>query len=183
MIFSIYYPDHRGLGVETTETTETRLFSVGPTETEAKILFNAGKATNKHFSQFQDKVISILPEEPGRILMGFDTDKPTYPSVYSVDVKTARKSIVKRARTPIRNWIADRQGRVRAGVGYDQRTGERSIWAHNLETDKWSMLWEYKYFTQPDITPLGFSIDPHILYIRVEHTIPSPKHCSLIILY
>ena len=169
LIFSVYFPHYRGLGVD---TTETRLLSIGPTDRNPKILFKPARkslTSYKHYSQIQDNVISILPDEPDRILMGFDTDNPTFPSAYSVDVNTGGKSIVRRSKPPIRDWIADRQGRVRAGVGYDEGDGVRSVWALNLETDKWNKLWEYKYFSQPDITPLGFSVDPNVLYIRAEH--------------
>lgn len=169
LIFSIYFPDHRGLGVG---TTETRLFSVGPTESEPRILFKpsiASKTQYKHYSQFQDRVVSLLPADPDHILVALDTDDPTYPSVYKIDVNKGGKIKFKRPKRPVRNWIADRQGRVRSGVGYDQRSGERSIWAHNLDTDKWNMLWEYKYFSQADISPLGFGLDPHKLFINAEH--------------
>ncbi len=169
LIFSIYFPDHRGLGIE---TDETRLMSIGPTDTEPKILFKPARSygmSYKHVSQFQDTVISMLPGDDDNILMGFDTDNPTYPSVYSVSVTTGKKSIVRRSKFPIRDWIADRQGRARAGVGYDADDGVRSIWVHDLETDAWNKLWEYKYFSQPDISPLGFSIDPNVLYISAEH--------------
>lgn len=169
LIFSIYFPHFRGLGVD---TTETRLLSVDPTGGEPKTLFRPGRkspTSYKHYSQIQDDVISVLPEEHDRILMGFDTDSPTYPSVYSVDVNTGSKTIVRRAKPPIRGWIADRQGRVRAGIGYDEDDGVRSVWVLDLETDDWNKLWEYKYFSQPDITPMGFSVDPNVLYIRADH--------------
>ncbi len=169
LIFSVYYPDARGLGID---TTETRLLSMGLTDGEPKTLFRPardGLTAYKHVSQFQDNVISLLPAEHDKILMGFDTDNPTYPSVYSVDVDTGRKSIVRRSKPPIRDWVADRQDRVRAGIGYDAKDGVRSIWVHDLVTDDWNKLWEYKYFSQSDISPLGFSVDPNILYIRAEH--------------
>jgi dipeptidyl aminopeptidase/acylaminoacyl peptidase len=169
VIFSTYFPDYRGLGVE---TEETRLLSIGRTDKEPKVLFTPSLGAGlsyKHVSQFQDNVISLLPDDNDNILMGFDIDNPNYPSVYSVNVNTGKKSIIKRDRAPIRDWIADRQGRVRAGVGFDEDDGVRSIWVHNPDTDEWNKLWEYKYFSQPDITPLGFSVDPHVLYIRAEH--------------
>lgn len=169
LIFSIYFPDFRGLGIE---STETRLLSIGPTDKEPKLLFRParlGNTTYKHVSQFQDNVISILANENDNILVGFDTDNPTYPSVYSVSVSTGKKSMVKRSKQPIRDWIADRQDRVRAGIGYDADDGVRSIWVHDLVTDDWNKLWEYKYFSQPDISPLGFGLDPNVLYIRADH--------------
>jgi dipeptidyl aminopeptidase/acylaminoacyl peptidase len=169
LIFSMYFPHYRGLGID---TIETRLLAVGPTDNDPKVLFKPARksmTSYKHYSQIQDDVISMLPHEPDKILMGFDTDNPTLPSVYSVDVNTGGKSIVRRSKPPIRDWIADRQGRVRAGVGYDEGEGVRSIWVLDLETDEWNKLWEYKYFSQPDITPLGFSVDPNILYIRADH--------------
>tara|TARA_R110002124_G_scaffold19440_14_gene78030 strand:- start:17943 stop:19886 length:1944 start_codon:yes stop_codon:yes gene_type:complete len=169
LVFSLYFPDARGLGVE---TMETRLLSIGPGDKEAKTLFKPSRDTRakyKHISQFQDDVISTLPAEPDTILMGYDIDNPTYPAVYSVDVNTGRKSKVRRSKFPVRDWIADRQGRVRAGIGFDADEALRSIWVLDLDTERWNKLWEYRYFTQPDVTPLGFGIDPNTLYVRADH--------------
>lgn len=167
-IVSVIYPDYRGLGVA---TSETRLFAASPHSKEFKVMVKPRRrgAHIQHFSQFQDSVVSMLPNEKNHILIELDLESQNFPGVYKVDIKEGGKEIVKSSRSPIRSWTADRQGRVRAGRGYKAQDGTQSIWVHSLEKDKWKKVWEFKTFEQPDISILGFGKDPSKLYIRADY--------------
>ncbi len=155
-------------------TGETRLISVDPDGGKVKHLIqpkSTGKVDSdeKHYPQFRDRVISFLPDDPEHVLVSVDLEQPTYDSVYIVDIKSDGRLVKKRSRKPIRGWIADQQGRVRAGVGYDYDDAIFSLWTHDLEKDEWEQRWTYKLYSEQEVTPLGFGLDPNTLYVRTLH--------------
>lgn len=117
-------------------------------------------------SQFQDNVIDYLPDDPEHILVAVDFDIQTMPSVYKVNVNTAKKSRIIKGKRQIRDWISDRQGRVRIGEGYDYDNGDVVIYERKDDDTDLRKIFEYNAFKQNQISILGFDIDPNILYYR-----------------
>jgi dipeptidyl aminopeptidase/acylaminoacyl peptidase len=40
---------------------------------------------------------------------------------------------------------------------------------YDLQTEEWRNIWHYEIFDAPDISPLGFGLNPNELYIRADH--------------
>ncbi len=166
LVFSVFYPYRRG-GVA---TGETRLLSAsregGDTQLMAK---PRSYRPTPEVSQFQDRIVSYLPDDPQHILLSLADEKIATPGVYKIDVKTGGSKRVQRYKTPIRSWIADRQGRVRAGSGYDSKSGQVSLWIKPLTSQQWQQVSENAFFAESTVTPIGFAKDPNLLYVRANH--------------
>ncbi len=162
LISSDYPVSRRGV-----KYTETRLMKIG-IEAGAEIEPVVVTKKNEHVSQFQDNIIDILPNEPNHFLMALDLKSPNYPSVYKIDLNSKRiRKLIYSSKSNIRDWLTDRQHRVRLGIGRD----ETSIFfrLYDLQTEEWRNIWHYEIFDAPDISPLGFGLNPNELYIRADH--------------
>lgn len=120
-------------------------------------------------SQFQDNFMGRVPGDPNSILLGVDDVLPGHQTVYSVNVNTARRKVVKKEDSSIRTWYADTQGVVRAGEGYNDDKQKVVIKVLDPTTQKWVRAWEYTNFQDPDISPLGFGKNPNELYLLADH--------------
>ena len=118
--------------------------------------------------QFQNNIIDILPEDPDHILMALDLNITNHPDVYKINLNRSKKrSRIYKGKSDITNWMTDRQHRLRLGFGINKT---RIFYRfYDLQTEKWRNIWEYEIFDAPDITPLGFGLDPNELYIRANH--------------
>jgi dipeptidyl aminopeptidase/acylaminoacyl peptidase len=123
-----------------------------------------GMYDDGHVSQFQDSIVSFLPDDPEHVLMELDLDVVNLPSVYKINVNSGRKSRITKGKMSVRSWMADRQGNLRLGEALNYKTGEAAIRVRIGEDDKWHKMFEYNALAEPGITPLGFARDPNILY-------------------
>ncbi|GIU32024.1 S9 family peptidase [Shewanella schlegeliana] len=118
--------------------------------------------------QFQNRIIDILPDEPNHILMQLSLKSYNRPDVYKLDISSKRKrSLVHRGNSDTTFWMADRQHRVRLGYAIDETKRFYRLCDKNGEN--WRKVWEYELFDEPDVTPLGFGLNPEHLYIRALH--------------
>lgn len=167
-LVSLYFPHHRYFAA----TGETRLLKgqAGKEGLDQVIHVRQNPRSRQHMSQFQDSIVSFLPLEPDHILVALDLDKPTMPSVYKINISEGGKRIVKRHRSPIRQWYADQQGHVRLGRGYDMTTGESSIWLRDTPTSsKWHQIKTDEPLDSMLVNILGFGLNPNELYINEVH--------------
>ena len=124
----------------------------------------------EHYSQFQDNIISLLPDDPEHILMGIDLEEPNLDTVYRVNIYTKDKSVVQHFKKDVRDWRTDQQGRVRIGTMFNPATTAISTLLYDLEKKEWKEIWAAKPFgAAPLIEPMGFGLDPDILYVRADH--------------
>ncbi|MBL4817016.1 MAG: S9 family peptidase [Shewanella sp.] len=163
LLVSADYPVQRG-GLKYTEARLLKIRADG-TGTVDSVLRLKQKERSP---QFQNNIIDLLPDEPNYILMALDLKIANRPDVYKVNLnsKISRK-LVYRSKSYISHWLTDRQHRVRLGYGRDETKIFYRL--HDLETDEWRNIWEYEIFDAPDITPLGFGLNPSHLYIRAIH--------------
>ena len=126
-----------------------------------------GRPSGEFQSQFRDNVIDYLPDDKEYVLISVDFEEPTFPSVYQLNIYTGDRKLIRRFQPPIREWLTDRQGRVRVGVGY--KDTDYKIIACDSVKGEWRTIWSYEAFTDGDITPLGFGTDPDILYVQAVH--------------
>ena len=163
LLVSAHYPVHRMLR----KYIEARLYKIKIDGSERMRQVSTPK-NGEHVAQFQDTIIDILPDEPDHILVEIDYKSSNKPDVYKIDLrsKNSRSRIV-RGRQDISHWMTDQQHRVRLGFGIDETRIFYSL--YNLKTKKWQRIWDYEIFDAPDITPLGFGLDPNELYIRADY--------------
>ena len=91
--------------------------------------------------QFQDQVVSFLPNDPEHILLALDIEFKNNPSVFKVNLNDGKFTRVEKARLGIREWFADRQGRLAVGVSLNYDTGEQRVYYRDNE--QWKVLFEY----------------------------------------
>jgi dipeptidyl aminopeptidase/acylaminoacyl peptidase len=151
-----------------TDTTETRLLAIdidGDEPVQRQVVkTRRGVYDDGRVSQFQDSVVSFLPDDPEHVLIELDLDVANLPSVYKVNVNTGRKSRITKGKISVRSWMADRQGNLRLGEALSYKTGEAAIRVRIGDDDKWHKMFEFNALEEPGITPLGFAKDPNILY-------------------
>lgn len=120
-------------------------------------------------SQYQDNVISYLPDDPEHILLSVDREVPLHQTVYKANVYTGKLKRVKRHSPNVRSWYADRAGNVRIGEHYDDKKRKVTYKLLDNATNKWVVAWEYVVFDEPQITIAGFGNNPNELFIFADH--------------
>lgn len=120
-------------------------------------------------SQFQDNVISYLPDDPEHILLSVDREMPLHQTVYKANVYTGKLTRVKKHSNTVRSWYSDRAGNVRIGEYYNDK--ERKVTYKILDpaSEKWIVAWEYIVLDEPDIGIAGFGHNPNELFIFADH--------------
>ena len=152
-------------GYQRVESLETRMLVIKADDPDdSRLLFKPRPFKRDFVSQFQDKVIDLLPEDPEHILVALDADVPNLPSVFRVNLNTGAKKRVERGKLDIRSWQTDGQSRVRLGSALDYKTGEGALYHRAPEGGRWQPLFEYRLFDESEVTPLGFGADPMTLY-------------------
>lgn len=170
ILFSIAIPFNRS-GVP---TTETRLL-VRKADASDKIRTLVKSAIQRYgnqdtISQIQDNIISLLPDDNDHILLGLDLDKPNLDTVYKVNLYTGDMKEVQHYKKNVRSWGADQQGRIRIGMRFDVYSTNLTILIYDLNKKEWKEAWEGKVLSGASpVSPMGFGIDPNILYVRADH--------------
>ena len=155
--------------VRSVRFTETRLLAMdvdGEEVVQRNIIKPRGTTEVNHVSQFQDNVISFLPDDPDHIMVAIDLDLPNNPSVYKLNIYSRNLSRITKGKMMVRDWMADRQGNLRLGEALDYDSGKGAIRYRMGDEDKWLSMFEYDAFSEPGVKPLGFALDPNILYYR-----------------
>ncbi len=119
-------------------------------------------------SQFQDRIVSMLPNEPDYFLLGVDRDEFNHDSVLKVNVNTGKSVLVKAHSFAVNHWYADNDGVIRVSFGYSDKDQKAEIKVLDPETNQLKTAWEYVQFQDPDITPLGFG-KSHELYLLADY--------------
>lgn len=153
-----------------TDTIETRLMAVDVKKVreEPRLLIRPRSSTmnRKNISQFQDRVLDVLPDDRDHILVQLDLDKFAMPSVYKLNIYTRKKSRIEKGKRHIRSWKTDRQNNLRLGSVVDYKTGERSTLIRKVDDKKWHTYFEYNGLNEPAILPVGFALNSNILYFK-----------------
>jgi hypothetical protein len=116
LAISALFPDRRGFA----KTVETRLLAMnrdGSQLTSDLIAPRLFDWTPEHLSQVQDQVIDQLPDDLQHVLVALDLTTPVFPDVYRLNILTGNRTLVQRNHPPVTQWITDRQGNVRLGMG------------------------------------------------------------------
>ena len=166
LLASFRYGDVRGMG---TKTNETRLFSLEAKEGAQLVPMVKAVRKGEHQSQFQDDVMKLRSPDDDHFLLGLDREIAGHDTVYQVNVKTGKASVLQRQRSNVRTWVVDRQGQVRASTDYNDRTTESSVRVLRPGQTEWVEAWRWPAFSEQAISILGFGKDPKDLYISANH--------------
>lgn len=161
------YPETR-YGVATTET-RMLMYNLNSKKSQ-NILSNRYLGRLTYVPNILSNIIDYLPEDKEHILLslpGFNrTGEPTVVKV-SLD-RNGKTQIYKGIEHDVWNWITDAQHNVRIAI-YRKDTHYR-IYEHQIDDkDKRRLLWEFDAFSNNQIWPLGFDLDPQLLYVRALH--------------
>ncbi len=162
LIAGVEFPNLR-YGVE---TTDTRLLKIERETGRSTLLLPPERGVAKsHYSQFQDHVISFLPQDPDHFIVSIDDEMPIYPTVYKVNIHSGKKSYIQHSDKPYRFWKVDRQGAVRIRVSQIVGKIERKFQYKNPHSGNWEDLWVCKNVKISCPRILGFDFDPSKLYV------------------
>lgn len=142
----------------------SRLVAIDRGGGNPKVLVQNGRAGA---SQFQDRVLHRLPDDPGGVLIALDDDRDIYPTVFRLDINTGRLTTVARQREPITTWLADRRGVVRFGYGYKDTRGV--FVARDSADAQWRTLARFQRFEGTHFNPIGFTSLPNVMLVFSEH--------------
>nr|WP_136252045.1 S9 family peptidase [Ningiella ruwaisensis] len=169
LLISAAYEDN----VKGTRFYQTRLFSIDLSEEDPQLKQlvkprrDAGvQVFGTYTSQYQDRVLDFMPEDPEHVIIAVDLDVPHMPSVYKLNVRTGRTSRIEKGKLSIRRWVLDRQHNLRIGISYNYNTGESRIYHRKTNDDDFEKLIEYQTYEQPSMQILGFDADPNIMYYK-----------------
>lgn len=148
--------------------TQTRLSRYDLSSDEGlTYLVKPNKGRREKNAQFQDNIISFLPDKPDKILVSIGYDVVNSPSVYEVDVRTQKRSRVRKNKSYVEDWFADQQGNIR--IGYHRNETKIYYRLYDQAGRKIRDLWSYEIFEKNVVHILGFDLDPNILYINALH--------------
>lgn len=174
LLVSVRFADTR----EGIDSQETRLLAVNRdgTQQNGNLLRVSAFPSifgKKHFPQFQDRLVGTIPGDPRHVLIALDIERPLSPDVYTMDVYSGERTLVQHnpglqpGPRNVLQWIADREGRLRVGVGQFGTT-VRVIYKVP-ESTLWRELVEYDLAKETGMVPLAFDADPDWLYVRDQH--------------
>lgn len=153
-----------------TPITVTRLVLVDPAKRNIKIMFE--RDTNRFNFQIQDRVVSLLPDDPDAILVAFNPDNPAKPQVRRARLNRLRlsKNKVQTHISGIHGWRADVSGDVRVGYGFtaDQRL---PLLKMKDATGKWLNFPERAANAGFEVLGLPAN-NPNIVYVSSDHEHP-----------
>ncbi|MGH7018375.1 MAG: hypothetical protein ACREEY_00755 [Brevundimonas sp.] len=96
---------------------ERRLISFDLNLTTPVMLNQTRKKKAPWYPPFQDRITSMLDEDPNGILLTYDWEKPVNPGLYRADVVTGRLTPAQDSVRGVVGWIADSTGRHLIGLG------------------------------------------------------------------
>ena len=152
-----------------TPTTETRLLVRDLTTQKTRGVLNRSFYRGLDWApQYQDDVIDILRDDPDHILLAVARDNPRAKTVYKINLKNLKRKTWSSSKENVRSWLTDRQHRVRAGV-YWKGTDYRVYVKGTEDKAKWRELTRFEAFSKDEVFPIGFDLDPNILYVSAYH--------------
>jgi dipeptidyl aminopeptidase/acylaminoacyl peptidase len=153
----------------TIKYTSTRLlkYDLSPKKQKLVQFMNRRSDREKNVPQFQDNVISFLPDDNEHILVAADFDTVNRPSVYKLNIYSKKRKRIKRGKSNITDWIADRQGNIKIGYGFDETRIFYKFYGEERAQN--SMLYEYDVFSKDKVNIIGFDKDPNYIYITALH--------------
>ncbi|HEX4618470.1 MAG TPA: S9 family peptidase, partial [Steroidobacteraceae bacterium] len=148
----------------------SRLLAVDADGHSARMLFRSAffaRLPPAARSQFQDRIVHWLPDDPFHVLIELGDQGSVFPSVYRLDVYRGDLELEVAAQPPVMDWTADPAGVVRFGYGFRDDTGVYV--ARSGRDAPWHTLEEFKRFDHSRFDPLAFGARPNELLVFAPH--------------
>ncbi|GLS27709.1 alpha/beta hydrolase family protein [Marinibactrum halimedae] len=148
-------------------TTETRLLSIDVTTGEYEAVLPRRYLRKLDFMpQFQDQIIDLLPNDKDHILMELSV-KAESSQVIKVNLKSGKVRVQEKRGRFVNSWTTDQQHNVRARV--EREDTEFRVRVRLPDSRDWELFWTFEAFAEDQVWPLGFDLDPKILYVQKYH--------------
>lgn len=123
---------------------------------------NAHRNGTTQVSQLE-RVLDYLPEDPKHIMMELDFDLDANVEIFKVNVKTGRRTIVKKEVTGVQDWYTDQSSEVRLGTGYKGANYDQPYTIFKGPSGKWASLKNVAWRDNYEIR--GFSETPNTVFV------------------
>jgi len=172
IVLSLRFPSRREVGyVQTVTTMERRILAINADGSNViSLLKDRGAASrNLKWAVNQDRVVDWLPEDGKHVLLALPASERDFDyAIYKVDIYTAERTHYSDSRRDVYAWITDHTHRARVGIGYNEKS-ETLVWACNPDGANWRLIKQSGPFSASSYHPLGFGLDPNLLYVRAKH--------------
>ncbi len=162
----------------------TRLVAVDADGKNWKVLINDSRVAG---GQFQDRILSWTPPQPDTVLVQadlsllkdlsatssyFGPSLSEFPAVEELNVVTGALRVLVPPFPPVRRFMADRHGEVRAGWGFASQSTDLSFYARYERapgSHDWKLLFKRDAFASGGYQPLAVCVDkPDCLYAMAD---------------
>lgn len=112
-----------------------------------------------HPPNIQDRIISMLPGDPGHILLAASPEDMSHPQAVMVDVEDGEPRLLLRPSGNVVKWLADSRGNIRLKTSL-QSADEGATLTYQVrdsERDEWRFLHRSELDRGPRFLPLAFS--------------------------
>ena len=146
----------------------TRLVKINVDGSGFKTLFK-----KRHFKDLPDNfpqrasIIDYLLNDDDHILVQIRTSNYRYPDVVKLNVDKNSIQMVQKAKTHVRSWRTDKEGRVRVGNKYERDQEITSaILFKDLNTNKFRTIWKFANLSEDSKAILGFGENPNKVWFE-----------------
>ena len=146
----------------------TRLVKINVDGSGFKTLFK-----KRHFKDLPDNfpqqsaIIDYLLNDDDHILVQIRTSNYRYPDVVKLNVDKNSIQMVQKAKTHVRSWMTDEEGRVRVGNKYERdQEISSAILFKDLNTNKFRTIWEFANLSEDSKAILGFGENPNKVWFE-----------------
>ena len=144
----------------------TRLVGVNADGSGMLILLHKRLSRDSGWTQFQDQIVDLLPEQPDKILIALlDSDGW---GITSLNIETGAMIAKQRPRQDVSNWISDGKGEIRIRRKVNSR---RIRWeGRTAGNQEWHSLHERPLGdSSQDYWPIGFGEGANDLFVVKAH--------------
>jgi len=119
-----------------------------------------------HPPNVQDRIISLLPDDPAHILLAASADDWAHPQAMLVDVASGAPHMMMRSSGNVVKWLADDKGTIRLKTVLEGRDESSVLLFYARDDDRgdWRQIRRYEVDRGPRFVPLAFSkLRPSVL--------------------
>jgi dipeptidyl aminopeptidase/acylaminoacyl peptidase len=141
--------------------TESRLLAIDPSGRHAVPLIESRAERAVDFGQ--DRIIDLLPDDPGHVLIAAYRSDADSPDVVKVDIDTGHRRTVVAGQNHITNWKTDASGQVRLGTALQD--GVLSVFYRDDAASPFRIIRAIEAANASKFSPLAVASEPGILYV------------------
>ena len=148
---------------------ERRLFCLNFSGDEPKLVNLFGDIPFRAPIYTRDVIVSLLPDDDRHLLVQYFNDETSAVGVFRVDsVREGRHEALEPGTIGVLNWMADRDGNVRLGMGHDRNYTPFLI-VRDAPDSKWRDLSHRAQAAGVRFEPLEFAAEPSQLFVASTH--------------